>query len=967
MTALFCDVTGSTALGEELDPELLREVMNRYFADIRATIERHGGTVEKFIGDAVMAVFGIPRVREDDALRAVRAAAEIRERLALVAQDVGVRLRFRTGVNTGPVLMGEGENLAIGDAVNVAARLEQAAQPGEIVLGGDTLRLVRDAVDVEPLAPLAVKGKSQPLAAFRLLAVDPVAPGVTRHLEGPLVGRERELRLLTAAWERAVDEAGCHLFTLLGVAGVGKSRLVAELLAGARATATVLQGRCLHYGEGITFWPLLDALRSAGDEAESVIEQLGGRGAATPEELFFDVRRLLERLAAARPVILHVDDLQWAEPMLLDLLDHIAELSRGAPILLLCCARPELLEDRPSWGGGKLNATTALLEPLPAADCERLLEHLGGDLAPAARAGVITASEGNPLFLEEMAALMRERGTPAIPPTIQALLAARLERLPAEQRELLECGAVEGEVFHRLPVRALAGHRTAAEIDEAIAGLVRKELIRPHAPTLGDGEAFRFRHLLIRDAAYDSLPKRTRAQLHEQFASWLEDNASELLELDEICGWHLEQSARYQRDLGRDPGPELSRRAAEHLYAAGRRAGERGDDTAATNLLDRALALAPLDRGLKAAASAELAGRLIDIGDLTRVDALLCTAESDPDVADLAALTRFEWMLHTEPEGAIQAIQARLPSIIDRLTRSGDTTRLAKAHLAAASVHWIAAQATLAGAELRLVADYARQAGDGGLRARALAQYVLTLIYGREPVSVVAREITLMEDEDLGPYLSAFVDLGRGELRRLQSDFEGARRLTRRGIEGLAALGMGAAQGGLEQDLGQIELSAGDPAAAIVALARSDAILAELGERALRSTTQGLLALAQARCGDRGAAREAIALCEELGAAEDVINHALVAQTRAVLALGDGDLAGAERWARQAIGHWSRTDTIRSTAGARLDLARILCERGRPHEAAAELKAAGELFRIKGDAPGVAAAEALLDQLGAAR
>ena len=301
VTALFCDVTGSTALGEELDPEVLRGVMNRYFAVIRTTIERHGGTVEKFIGDAVMAVFGIPIVREDDALRAVRAAAEIRERMPEVAEEVGVTLRFRTGVNTGTVLMSEGENYATGDAVNVAARFEQVAASGEIVLGEETLRLVRDAVTVEPLEPLALKGKSDPVRAFRLLSVDPAAAGVARHMDSVLVGRERELSLLRDAWERVVREAGCHLFTLLGMAGVGKSRLVAELLHGIGEDALVLAGRCLAYGEGITFWPLIDALQGAGEPARAVVERLRRGGAAIPEELFLEVRRTLESLAANAP------------------------------------------------------------------------------------------------------------------------------------------------------------------------------------------------------------------------------------------------------------------------------------------------------------------------------------------------------------------------------------------------------------------------------------------------------------------------------------------------------------------------------------------------------------------------------------------------------------------------------------------------------------------------------------------
>ncbi|MGZ6563706.1 MAG: BTAD domain-containing putative transcriptional regulator [Solirubrobacteraceae bacterium] len=593
VTVLFCDVTGSTALGEELDPEALFGVMSRYFEELRAIIERHGGTVAKLIGDAVMGVFGIPRVHEEDALRAVRAAAEIRTRLPGLAQEVGVELRFRTGVNTGLVLVGDGENLAIGDAVNVAARLEHAAQPGEILLGEATHRLVRDAVEVEPLEALSLTGGSEPVAVFRLLAVDLLAPGLARRFDVPLIGRERELGAVREAWNRAVAENGCHLFTLLGAAGVGKSRLVAELLSDVGDEARVLAGRCLPYGEGITFWPLLEALTGAGEETEAVLERLRSGGTATPHELFLEVRLALESLAADRPVLVHVDDLQWAEPLLLDLLDHTVELSRDAPILLLCTARPELLEDRPAWGVGKLNATTMMLEPLGTAECEALLVQLGDDLDPPARARVVSASEGNPLFLEEMSALARETGSHEVPSTIQALLAARLERLAGEEREVLERGAVEGEVFHRGLARAIAGgERSEVEIDELLAGLVRKDLIRPHPPTLPGDRAFRFRHLLIRDAAYESLPKAARAELHERLARALERAAPDLTGLDEIAGWHLEQAIRYRRELGREVSVELTEAASEHLHAAGLRARERRDVMAAKSLLARAPARA---------------------------------------------------------------------------------------------------------------------------------------------------------------------------------------------------------------------------------------------------------------------------------------------------------------------------------------------------------------------------------------
>jgi len=965
VTVLFSDVTGSTSLGEELDPEVLHGVIGRYFAEIRATIERHGGRVEKFIGDAVMAVFGIPRVHEDDALRAVRAAAETRLRLPAVAEEVGVRLRFRTGVNTGLVLVGEGEDLAVGDAVNVAARLEQAAQPGEILLGAETLQLVRDAVRVERLEPLALKGKSRPVPAFRLLDVDPHGPGFARHLDLPLVGRGRELRLLRDAWHRAVADSSCHLFTLLGAAGIGKSRLVAELLSTLGDEVSVLSGRCLHYGEGITFWPLQEALADVGEPAEPLLDRLRSGGAATPEELFLEVRRLLESLAVKRPVILHVDDLQWAEPTLLDLLDHIVELSRGAPILALCAARPELLEHRPGWAGGKLNATSLLLEPLTTAECEALLDSLGDGLDPEARTRVVLASDGNPLFLEEMAALAAATGTTAVPATIQALLAARLDLLTTEEREILERGAIEGEVFHRSAARALSGEHTETEVDSRLTGLVRKELIRPHPATIRDDKAFRFRHLLIRDAAYDALPKATRADLHEKFARWLEQAVGDIVELDEIAGWHLEQTLRYQRELGHSPDEPLAHDAADHLHAAGRRARERRDVPAAEHVLERALALAQEDDPRRARIAADLAEVLVEAGEFARADELLTEIESDPAVSAIAALTRFEWMISVSAPGATRTIKSRLPGILNHFARAGDERGLARAHTVAYYPYWLKFLATPAGDELRLAAEHARNAGDDGLRERALAGYVGTLTWGRADARTIADALDAIERERPGPYLAASVDGGRSELARLDGRFSEARRLGRRASEGFRSLGLPEMEAGYEQGRGWLELSMGDPAEALAALQRSDAILAQLGERAFRSTTQADLAQTHWRLGNTDAAIAAIELSDELGSTDDVVNFIITHGVRAQLALADGDGDAAERWAQSAVNHASRTDHIVFHANTKLDLAHVLNALDRPDEAIREARAALDLFLTKGDRPGAQQTGALLDELGA--
>ncbi|MBA3412423.1 MAG: AAA family ATPase [Actinobacteria bacterium] len=444
VTILFSDVVSSTETAERVDPETVRRVMDGYFDEAKAVIERHGGTVEKFIGDAVMAVFGVPAVHEDDALRAVRAAAELRERLTALNEgfhrERGLEIEIRTGVNTGEVVAGDtaaGQRFATGDAVNVTARLEQACRPGETLLGAATYRLVRDAVRVERSEPLALKGKAASVEAFRLLEVLPGVSGTSRRLDSPLVGRDHELNLLRDAFRRSERERTCHLFTILGSAGIGKSRLVEEFVQEVRTDATVLRGRCLAYGEGITFWPIVEAVTEAagltapdsaevargkiaslldGEDAALVAERLAellgiDEAAETTEESFWAIRKLFEGLARGKHLVVVFDDIHWAEPTFLDLVEHVADWSREAPILLVCLTRPELLDSRPGWAGGKLNATSMLLEPLTDGECGNLIEHLLGSVQfpEEARGRITEAAEGNPLFVEEMLAMLGRR------------------------------------------------------------------------------------------------------------------------------------------------------------------------------------------------------------------------------------------------------------------------------------------------------------------------------------------------------------------------------------------------------------------------------------------------------------------------------------------------------------------------------------------------------------------------------
>ena len=654
VTALFCDLVGSTTLGETHDPEVLRPLLERYFAAARGAIERHGGRVEKYIGDAVSAVFGLPVAHEDDALRAVRAAMEIQVRLAELAAGSPFPFTARVGVTTGEVLVpGDGTPL-IGDAMNTAARLQAAAEPGTVLIGEPTWRLVRDAVVAEPVEPLSLRGKAEPIPAYRVVAVASLSPMRTRRLDAPMVGRRREAALLESAFARAASDRACQLFTVLGSAGAGKSRLVEEFLAAhgpvegdgdAAADGTeVLRGRCLPYGEGITWYPVTEALRGAlglpdfedaatvtaaihaavGEEEhapllEANLARLFAAGeGGSPEETFWAIRRFLESRGREHPLVLVLDDIHWGEPTFLDFVEHVADWSRDASILLLAMARPDLLDVRPAWGGGKTNATTISLAPLTDAECGQLIEGLAGSsaLPPEVRSRITAVAEGNPLFVEEMLRMLVDDGRLVregtddgeqwvasgdladvhVPPTISALLSARLDRLSDDERAVVEAAAVAGKEFHRGALLALLPEAARQGLPVHLRSLVRRELVTPERSTLPGEDAYRFRHLLIRDAAYDAIPKADRAGLHVAFADWLEGVAGDrVIEQEEIVGHHLERAYRYREDLGLPEDRELRLRAARALGAAGARALDAGDVRAATELLRPAADLAAGD------------------------------------------------------------------------------------------------------------------------------------------------------------------------------------------------------------------------------------------------------------------------------------------------------------------------------------------------------------------------------------
>jgi class 3 adenylate cyclase/tetratricopeptide (TPR) repeat protein len=678
VTVLFCDVVESTSLGETVDPEPYRALLARYFERMKEVLERHGGTVEKFIGDAVMAVFGVPVAHEDDALRAVRAAAEMRDALP----ELG--LHGRIGVMTGEVVTGTEERLATGDAVNVAARLEQAARADEVLIGEPTLRLVRDAVEVETGEGLSLKGKKEPVSTYRLRAVH---DGPEMRHDMRFVGREQELALLRQACERVENQRSCELVTIVGEAGVGKSRLVAEALASVEST--VVRGRCPPYGDGITYWPVVGVLKQLDvlppdESAALAIRALLGEDAdpSSPEEIAWAFRKTLEHAAASGPLVVVFDDIQWGEETFRNLIEHVALLSTGAPILLLCMARPELVEGRPTW------PVTLNLEPL--ADGE-VAELIPARIAADLRTRITGAAGGNPLFVGEMLAMADESDREVlVPPTLHAVLAARLDQLEPPERSVLERASMEGEVFHRGAVKALTQDET--ELTPLLAALVRKNLIRPEQPLVAGEDGFRFCHLLIRDAAYDALPKAARADLHLGLATWLEQNADALVELDEVVAYHLEQTLRYRAEVGLPEAAGVAAAARVRLSNAGRRAERRQDYGAAVNLLERAAALVPaheFDLALERDLSQAMFWTGRDEEAVRRAEALADRAAAAGNaLAELSARIEVSVRrLDFQPDSAeAERLDALLEQALPQIEAAGDEVALYLAYIAVADV-----------------------------------------------------------------------------------------------------------------------------------------------------------------------------------------------------------------------------------------------------------------------------------------
>ncbi len=982
---------------------------------MRAVIERHGGQVEKFIGDAVMAVFGVPQVHEDDALRAVRAAIDMQAALEDLNGEIegrwGTRLQARIGVNTGEVVAADpasGQSFVSGDAVNVAARLEQAAEPGQVLLGEPTYRLVRAAVIAEPMEPVSAKGKSQPLSAYRLVVVEAGAEILPRRFDSPLVGRTAELATVRREFEEAVSASACRQVTVIGHAGVGKSRLTHEVVTVLGDRARVLRGRCLPYGEGITFWPVVEALLEAGglDEADTPEEAeariaallpegadrvivnrlaalLGVGGEAGPiQELFWAIRRAFEGLASDRPLVLVFDDIQWAEPTFLDLLQYLATFVSTHPLLLLCLARPELLEARPDWGS---TGSLIRLEPLRAEDSRRLVENLLGEWSGPEDVGtqIVDSAGGNPLFLEEMLRMLVDSGdlvqehgrwvahgdvssVPA-PDTVHAVIAARIDRLDPLDREVLQRASVVGEVFWWGAVADLSSDAAPMDVGRSLQALVRKDLIRPDPSTFAGEDAFRFGHLLIRDVAYESLPKKVRADLHARFSAWLERRGGERAgEYEEIVGYHAERAHAYLAELGPvdERGVALAAVAADRLSSAGLRSFDRGDMPSATNLLSRALALVPRGRPAELLLLQPLAVSLEVIGRFDEADEVFLRAiEAGRAAGDrrvefrAAARYRFSWMLRAEEATHAEAV-AEMERAIAVFEELDDDEGLGEALRMVGIVRLWAGRCAEALELFGTAREHASRAGNRRLEMDVRRCSGLALTQGLTPVQeAIPKFLELVQGYEDDPVFTSELDRHRAELEAMQGRFAEARALVRAGTEVARQLAVVMELGaGFLRSAGRVAMLEGDLEAAESALREGVDTLERIGDAGHGVSVAADLALVLLET--VGREQEALELAEanaRLTIEEDVDAGVRWGAVRARALARQGEATEAERLARRAVDRAWSTDYEDLRTVSLVALAEVLQSTGRNDEATDALRRAMAVKEAKGDVVSAAA------------
>jgi class 3 adenylate cyclase len=998
VTMLFADLAGSTALGERIDPEAVRTVMDRYYDTIRRVVAGHDGRVVKFIGDGAMAVFGVPETREDDARRALHASIALHDAFddfaTGVEREIGVSMSLRIGVNTGEVIVSAGDDDVVGDAVNVAARLEHAATPGSVLVGEDTWRLARGYASFEAVAPLTLAGKADPVHAYRLLAVADTAPEPRTEF----VGRVHELDELRAAFGEVARTGRARLAVVLGSPGVGKTRLGTELQRVLSDRANVVFTRCTQ-GGAATLAPVIDLLHAAIEseatddaavtravaalvpeqEADrdrivaSVAGLLGAGASGTPEETLWAVRRLLEVAARATPVVVMIDDLQWGEPMLLDLVEHVAEWAR-APVLLVALARPELRDVR----GSLVDAgrrTVVSLEGLDRECTEQLAcDLLASDAVPAPLLDRLTEyTSGNPLFVRELLRMLVDDETLAVvdgawrltvapgaievPPTIQSLLAARLDRLPADEQLLLERASIAGKEFPLGALRELLPLASGAAIDALLESLRRKELVEPDGSYWIDEAVFRFHHVLIRDAAYRRVLRQTRAELHERLARWMAEKlGSRVTEYEESVGFHLEQAFAQRRELGALDGHAraVGREAAERLGRAAERALDREDLPAAAALASRALTCAsPADTG-RADALLVHCEALLSMGEAAAaadsVRELERLAAGDDRLAAWSTCFASQLANLTDPS-RLRATEARVAAVAQQFGALGDASGAAKAHAVHAETLARLGRYADVEATLDLALTYARAANHRRLITAALAGLPIAAVWGPHSVPRAGGRcldvVRLLRITAASPAVEATSQRCQAVLEAFRGRPDAGRRLIAAARATLEELGLAHALHETELYAGIVELVDGGLDDAQRHLQNAYTGLRALGAGADAARAAALLGRCCLQRGDVETA-EVSAYDAELLAGDDLQSGIAWRGVRAEILASRGQHVEALALAEEAVAMAAGTDAVVHHADACAALAAVHRAAGNADAAERAATTASELYARKG-------------------
>ncbi len=952
-TALFVDLVDSTALVAGSDPEVVRRRVTGFFDRAAAHIASFGGTVEKFAGDAVVAVFGVPIAHEDDAERAVRAAVAIRE---TGDGDLPVRI----GIESGEVVAETGDStFATGEALNLAARLQQCAEPGEILIGPTAYGLTAGTVTVEPVGNRSLKGFSADVTVRRVVCADRPA-GRPINVAAPYVGREEELELLQNVFARVVRDRRAQLVTIFGDPGIGKSRLAKEFFAGLERTS-VLTGRCLPFGEGIAYRPLAEMVQDAAgisedDSPEEAIEKLrdacssdavadllglasgvldnvsGGRRG---QEIAWAAHEWATNLAEAQPLVLGFEDVHWAEEPLLDLVEHLADRIDDAPVLIVCLARPELLDSRPAWGGGRRRSIAIELGPLPESEIAELVDTLveGASLSDGLRTVLLDKTEGNPLFVEETIRMLVEQGEGAavrIPDTLQALIAARIDALPPDSRSVLRHGALVGRVFWR---GAIADLDPELDVDGALQDLADRQLVTREPLSTVSGEvAYRFRHVLIRDVAYGGLAKSVRATLHRTFAEWLRARSPD--ELIETQAFHLERAATLLAELeGRVPD-ELRGEAASALELAGRRALEREANRRARRLLLRSVELEPTL--MRRFCAAKAAWRLWELPAASvEMEAVRAQAKEAGDRTSegLALVQLAEIVLNRNAD--VEQARRLGGEALELLSRAPGDAR-SEALTLMSSVGWWEGDLTSVERFTREALDIAREAARPDLESLALVElagvHLQRLELGKAE-EVLAASAALAESSG-SLSAGAWVARIRGSILLRKGRFDEAAHEFRAARELFDEIGAASDAGRTQQLEGIAVWQGGDPDRAEQIVREAVRALLALEERAKVIEAQRTLAeLLVAKGRVEEAERWALSALETVGM-QDMMSRSNVLMALGLVRAAQQRDDEAELLLRESIDMLSETEYRNVEPEPLAAYATFLRERGRDDEAA---------------------------------